>query len=111
MTKASLLPKEKKEQLIREAYLKATIEMAGAAAHELAQPLTVLMMRCEILKSYTDGNPAIKENIKLLLSSVEKIGNIVHKIQSINTYSVKKYVGTSTIIDLEKSADSDKDAI
>jgi len=83
--------------------LQATLEMARKASHELAQPLTVLIGRCELLYILADKNPEIKRHINSILSSAEKIDGIVRKIQSINKQMAEQYAENSAVTDFKQS--------
>lgn len=93
-------------QSARKAHLQATLEIVRAASHELAQPLTVLIGRCELLYILADKNPEIKRHINSILSSAEKIDKIVRKIQSINKQMAEQYAENSTVTDFKQSSDS-----
>jgi hypothetical protein len=82
--------------------LKTAVELAGAAAHEIRQPLTVLINFAHIFKS--SHTPVDKESAKILEKMIEqcdRINQIVSKMQNITAYKTKPYVGDSTIVDLD----------
>ncbi len=98
---------ENRVQTKREAQIKASLEMARAAMHELAQPLTVLIGRCELIDMLDEKNPKIKKHIDSILSNAKKVGDIVCKIQEINKQMTKQYIETDRVAEnLEKSLDS-----
>lgn len=85
-------PESKREDLF-----KATLEMAKEASHELAQPLTILIGRCELLNMLVGKNPEIAKHIDSILSSANRVGEIVRKIQSINKKILAQCAETSSI--------------
>lgn len=84
-------------------------ELAGAAAHELNQPLTSVMGYAEIIKRRARDNlPHIRET-EALAQEAERMADIVRRIGKITRYETKAYVGDAKIIDLERSAASTDD--
>jgi PAS domain S-box-containing protein len=79
-------------------------ELAGAAAHELNQPLTSVLGYVEILrrKARPDANPS--PELDALEREAERMAEIVRKVGTIMRYETKDYVGSSRILDLERSS-------
>jgi len=83
--------------------LKTTIELAGAAAHEIRQPLTVIVTYAGIIKMKGQGNEAVIRNMENILTQCGRIDETLVKMQNITNYATKPYVGNGTIVDLDKS--------
>jgi len=84
----------------------AIAELAGAAAHELNQPLTAVMGYAEYLKRTVSGDVAQERAIDVILSETERMANIVRKVGRITRYETKPYVGGAKIVDIEASSAS-----
>lgn len=84
----------------------AIAELAGAAAHELNQPLTAVMGYAEYLKRTVSADPAQERAIDVILSETERMANIVRKVGRITRYETKPYVGGAKIVDIEASSSS-----
>ena len=85
-------------------------ELAGAAAHELNQPLTSVIGYAELLRRNLDSNKQLYNAATVILGESERMAEIVRKIGKITKYETKSYVGGAKILDLEKaSEDSAKD--
>lgn len=83
-------------------------ELAGAAAHELNQPLTSVLGYAEIIRRRARENlPHIRET-ESLAQEAERMADIVRRIGKITRYETKTYVGEAKIIDLERSVPSDE---
>ncbi len=83
-------------------------ELAGAAAHELNQPLTSVLGYAEIIRRRAkDGQPHLRE-MEALAAEAERMAEIVRKIGKITRYETKSYVGESKIIDLDRSSIPDE---
>lgn len=82
------------------------IELAGAAAHELNQPLTSVMGYAELLMKRVPETDPNRRAVGIILREAERMAEIVRKIGTITRYETKPYVGSTSILDLEKSAGS-----
>lgn len=87
-------------------------ELAGAAAHELNQPLTSVIGYAELLKRNLDPSTPSYNAANVIMSEAERMAEIVRKVGKITKYETKSYVGGAKILDLEKaSADSDPESV
>jgi PAS domain S-box-containing protein len=76
---------------------RVAIELAGATAHELNQPLTALMLASDMIKikKKMDDNLIYK-----IGSATERLAKIVKKLSKITKYETKGYIGKSKIVNL-----------
>lgn len=79
-------------------------ELAGAAAHELNQPLTSVMGYAELLRRKMTPDDPHYRAVDTILSEATRMAEIVKKIGRITKYETKAYVGSAQILDLEKSS-------
>lgn len=84
-------------------------EMAGATAHELAQPLSRAIGNLQLILAHPEeaGEGRIVVEVSELEEidrSLRKASEVLHKIQKVKTYKTMPYVGDSQIIDLEKAS-------
>jgi PAS domain S-box-containing protein len=106
-----------REELRRDAELQATrerleaaekaalvSELAGAAAHELNQPLTSVLGFSELLYRRTQENEKGREELAAILREAERMAKIVKKIGTITRYETTPYVGKTRIVDLERAS-------
>ena len=92
------------EERLQRERLEGVIEMAGAACHELNQPLQTLFGYCHLLpKNLPEDSPLFKE-IEEIQKSIVQLGNITHKIMHITRYETKEYIEGSKIIDIDKAS-------
>src|SRR6185369_12853811 len=76
------------------------IELAGAAAHELNQPLTSVMGYAQMLiRKLGAKNPHLRI-VETVLAEAERMAGIVRQLGSLTRYETKSYVGGAQIIDL-----------
>jgi PAS domain S-box-containing protein len=80
------------------------IELAGAAAHELNQPLTSVMGYAQMLmRKLAAADPHVRI-VETILTEAERMAGIVRQLGSLTRYETKSYVGGAQIIDLDRSA-------
>ena len=79
-------------------------ELAGAAAHELNQPLTSVVGYSELLLRRTQENEKGREELAAILREAERMASIVKKIGRITRYETTSYVGSTRIVDLERAS-------
>lgn len=82
-------------------------ELAGAAAHELNQPLTSVIGYADLIQRRTDDPGSVQKAAAIILTEAERMAEIVRKIGHITHYETKSYVGSSKILDLERSSGED----
>jgi|GEM_PF-4491073 len=95
---------EKKNQELQDEFIKfekdkIAMELAGATAHEINQPLTSLLLSVEMLKEKNmneSGN--LLEKVE---KSADRIANIVKKLSDITRYSTRDYAGQHKILDIK----------
>ena len=80
-------------------------ELAGAAAHELNQPLTSVIGYAELLRRQLEHNPQLSHAAEIIVNQSERMAEIVRKVGKITKYETKSYVGAAKILDLEKATE------
>ncbi len=94
------------EQILSQERQAIIAELAGAAAHELNQPLTSVMAYAELLKRRLEPETAPFAAAGVIFNEAERMAEIVRKIGKITKYETKSYVGRARILDLDRSAPS-----
>ena len=80
-------------------------ETAGAAAHEINQPLMVLMGIAQILLYKIPSDDPNREDLEEINHAGGRIEMIVKKMQKVRQYVTKRYVGDVNIVDFDGAAD------
>lgn len=93
---------EQQKAVIEEERLKALLEMAGATAHELNQPLTTLLGNIELMNMHRDNPEKLNHRMRVAEEASERLSNIVRKIQNIRHYETRPYLSKSSIINLDQ---------
>jgi PAS domain S-box-containing protein len=97
-----LLDAQQKLQLSEKQALVA--ELAGAAAHELNQPLTSIMGYAGLIERQSARDADHLRAVAVILSEAERMAGIVKKIGKITKYETTDYVGSARMLDLERAA-------
>jgi PAS domain S-box-containing protein len=99
--------KLEKERIEREK-LSALMELAGATAHELNQPLTTILGATEILmRKAGEKDPQLKQ-LSLIAKETERLSSMIKKIRKVIRYETKPYLNDVKIIDLDKASKKEK---
>lgn len=83
----------------------AVAALAGAAAHELNQPLTSIMGYTEVLSRALLADPVLGRATQVIQSEADRMAEIIRKVGAVTRVATKEYVGSAQIIDLELSSD------
>ncbi len=91
---------EQQSALIEEERLKVVLQMAGAAAHELNQPLMMLLGNIELMELDEFRPESVKELAPKIKKTAQRLSDTVKKIQTIDQYKIRKHDSNSDIIDI-----------
>jgi signal transduction histidine kinase len=93
--------KDIEDMLIQSERDRAVCELAGATAHELNQPLTVIMGNVELFLDKIEGEDFFARYLHNIYNESLRLANLIKKIGNITRYKSKPYVGTTQIIDID----------
>lgn len=96
-----LLQAQEKLQVTEKQALVA--ELAGAAAHELNQPLTSILGYAQLIQRQSPAEASHLRAVGIIRSEAERMADIVKKIGRITKYETMPYVGGASILDLDRS--------
>jgi two-component system cell cycle response regulator len=89
-------------ELIEEERLKVILQMAGAAAHELSQPLMVLLGNIELLEMDSPRSESEMMRLSKIKESGQKLSQIVQKIQMIDKHELIDHDSKTQILNLDR---------
>jgi signal transduction histidine kinase len=87
----------------------ALAQLAGATAHELNQPLTVMIAYADMLRLKLGPDSPLLATVDVLAQQAERMAEIVRQVGRITRFETKSYVGSAQILDLEKSSRPDSE--
>lgn len=93
------------EQLLAQERQAIVAELAGAAAHELNQPLTSVRNYATLLRRLLQSGTNASTAAEVIESEAERMAEIVRKIGKITKYETKSYVGKQKILDLDRASE------
>jgi two-component system cell cycle response regulator len=100
-----ILEREKMADAVYEAErVKALIETAGAAAHEINNPLQSVLGVCDLLLIKMASDAPFRDKVEIIRESGLTISEIVEKMQNIRQYVTKNYIDERQIVDFEASS-------
>ena len=98
--------KQAEKERLQKEKLQGVLEMAGAACHELNQPLQVISGYNELLIKDIPEDHFLIAYLNIIREQIEKMGAITRKIMKITKYETKPYAQGTIIIDIDKSSDT-----
>lgn len=108
LVRANKLIMEQRDAIVREERMKVLLQMAGATAHELNQPLMALKGNILLLALNREHPEKMDLHVARIQEASERISDVVSKIQTIKHDETVAYPGGASIIDLHSDKDVDK---
>jgi len=93
-----------REEQDRLKYFDKLTQLAVTTAHEVFQPLTVLMGEANAIAKGTEDVAAAKEMAGSILTEARKIRDIIRKMEKLNEYVTKSFPGGHIILDIDKGS-------
>lgn len=78
----------------------AVMELAGAAAHELNQPLTSIMGTVELMMRKVEADNVASPYLETLLAEADRMAESVRRLGQLTRYKRIPYIGDTDILDL-----------
>ena len=101
--------RQAEEDRLKKERLQGVLEMAGAACHELNQPMQLVSAYAEfLLRRISEDDPAY-ELVQKVREGIDRMAQITRKLNNITRYEVREYIEGTKIIDLDKASFSDKE--
>lgn len=88
------------DRLIASEKRTTTMEVAGAAAHHLNQPLTSIMGSIELLANRRDLPPDVRRRVHQIYDQLERMARAVRELAQAQKHQVTHYIGDTSILDL-----------
>jgi len=108
---AAIKYKELRDELSLVKQKTALLELAGAAAHELNQPLTILKTTAYLFRDRNKKGSLSDEDFERYLEkfdkSIERMSKTIGKMNSIDEYKTKDYAMGQKIINLSDSVEEE----
>jgi len=102
LREARLKVVKQQRQLIEQERYRLMLQMAGAVAHEMNQPLTILLGYIEMLQINRSDLAKIHHYAEKIKGAGKRIADIVRQIKSLHRYETRPYAGGEKIIDIHQ---------
>lgn len=79
------------------------VQLAGAVAHELNQPLTVLISSGELMCHHDHTPEEMRATAERMMDASLRMADIIENLQRATHYQSKQYVGDVQIVDLDRA--------
>ncbi len=89
-------------------FFELVTQLASTTAHEVFQPLTVLLGEAKGISRAAD-DPLVREMADHILNEARKIRDIIRKMDNLNEYVIKTFPGGHSILDIEKGSSHQAD--
>src|SRR5262245_19129051 len=100
---AQLRIRKMQDELLRAERDRVALATAGAAAHEMSQPLTVMMGTLQLLQGRLEESHPHRRLVDKILENGDKAVTHLRRLQSVQSYTTKPYLD-GQILDLVKSS-------
>jgi len=97
--------KKLQELVVQSERIKVLIETAGAAAHEVNQPLTSIFGMLELLKKDLPEDSSVQRKLDFIFDAALQIKDIIKKMGNIKQYVTKPYSKGVDIVDFDEAAE------
>lgn len=88
------------EQEIEKNKLRAAVDLAGATAHEMRQPLSVVIGFSELVRDKASRGQDLEYELNIVKDECFKMNDIITKMLNITHYKIKHYTDGVNIFDL-----------
>lgn len=95
---------ELQDTLIQAEKYRVLTQAAGAAAHEINQPLTALLGTADLMLMKMSEDDPNRESFEIFQKAGERIRDIVKKMKTIREVVTRPYIQGIEIIDFEASS-------
>jgi two-component system cell cycle response regulator len=102
LEKANLKIVKQQKTLIEEERIKVLLQMAGAKAHELNQPLMALIGGIELIEMDKERPDKLAQHITLVKEAGDRICEVVKKIQTIRHDEIGQHLDETSIVDINQ---------
>ena len=88
--------------------LQVLLQVAGGTAHEINQPLTLVLTGADVLLAMLPPDSPCRTQVENILAAGERISEIVEKMRSPRQYVTTSYVMGEKIVDFDAAAQNER---
>jgi len=102
LEKANMKIVKQQKTLIEEERIKVLLQMAGAKAHELDQPLMALQYGIELMEMDQESPDKMAYQIALVKEAGDRISDVVKKIQTMRHDDTRQHLDETSIVNIDQ---------
>jgi DNA-binding response OmpR family regulator len=95
------------EQMLELEKNRVLSQTAGAMAHEIAQPLSIIMGQAQLLQMRGPGGKAEQRRYASIYQAGQRVDDILRQMEAARSHIVKPYLDDGEIIDFDAAQDQD----
>ncbi|MCC6932026.1 MAG: response regulator [Deltaproteobacteria bacterium] len=76
------------------------MQVAGAACHELGQPLTTIMLNYQLLLQLNSADPKFQQTLSAVIEQCQRMVAILKRLTEVSDYKTKAYANGIEIMDI-----------
>jgi DNA-binding response OmpR family regulator len=88
------------ERLIEQERQAVVGQLAGAAAHELGQPLSAIVLNCYLLENTTPADSRYKTALQAIKNDTKRMTELLQALRDADAGRTQAYFGNTQILDL-----------
>lgn len=100
--------KKLQELVLQSERVRVLVETAGAAAHEINQPLTSIFGMVELMKKELPEGSPVHKKVDFIFRAASQIRDIIKKMGSVRHYTTKHYSSGIDIVNFEEAAEDEE---
>lgn len=89
------------EKLISQERQLVATQLGGTAAHSLGQPLSAIMLNCNLLEVLGQEDPKYQQALSALKSDARRMAEMIEKLRTVNAEKTEGYFDKMKILDIE----------
>ncbi len=102
---ATVKRRKTEQERLESVRLQGVLEMAGAACHELSQPLQVITGLSQLMAMNITEDHPFYDKVSKMNEQADRVVEVINKIMNITKYETRDYLSRlGKIIDIEKSS-------
>lgn len=94
--------KQMQQKLVEQERQSAVNQLAGAAAHELNQPLSAMLLNCRLLESLPPESDKYPGVLEAVIGDVKRLSDLINQLKTADANKKTDYYGDLDILEIKK---------
>ncbi|MCB0339581.1 MAG: hypothetical protein KDD53_08255, partial [Bdellovibrionales bacterium] len=93
---------EMQEKLVKQERQLVATQLAGTAAHQLGQPLSAILLNCNLVENLPQSDTRYQSALAALKSDARRMVSMIEELKTVNADRTKDYYGDMGILALDE---------